>query len=101
MAWLPEAPAPVTSQIAAGSAALLSQHVLHRHGQGMLCFEIGHTPSVLISLSPVGLCAAMCIHYPAPSRLEATLLYLNDGTTPREAFATEDHQFRPAVWLDL
>ena len=29
------------------------------------------------------------------------MLYLNDGTTPREAFATGDHQFRPAVWLDL
>jgi magnesium transporter len=29
------------------------------------------------------------------------MLYMNDGTTPREAISTGDHQVRPSVWLDL
>jgi len=29
------------------------------------------------------------------------MLYLNDGTNPREAISTGHHQGRPSVWLDL
>lgn len=29
------------------------------------------------------------------------MLYLNDGTTPREAISPGDHHVRPSIWLDL